>query len=567
VIALSNVIARHMIDDFGLPHERIRIIPRSVDIEKFKYISPDSKRKGVFNVGIIGRITPLKGHLHFIKAMARVARVAPHLKIWIVGDAPSSKEAYKDQIQVLVRRLGLSHCTEFLGTQRDIPAILGHLDLVVLATTTHEAFGRVIVEAQAAGVPVVATEVGGVIDIIENGRNGLLVPPADPVSMADAVIRIFKDKALARSLAENALEKVKNEYNVELMVKRTIDVYKEALSNFRILIIKFGSLGDVILSTAALRAIREKFSVGYKITFLVGDDSKEVLLRCPYIDELVVVDLKGKDKGLRSTLRLGRELRKQNFDIVIDLQNNRKSHLLAFLTACVNRYGYDNRKLGFLLNRRIKDNLLPADPVTHQFRILKMLGIELKDNHLELWPAEEDAKYIDELLGAEWLSANQKIIGVNIAASSRWISKGWPLENVARLCELLKSRDIRVVVTGTESDLPAANRLMSLVKDSRPVNACGKTTVNQLACLIRKCSAYVSADSSPLHIASAVDTPIVALFGPTDYRRHMPASKSCVVLNKGLACSPCYKPKCKVKKCLKDIIPEEVVEAIEKLIK
>lgn len=117
VIALSNVIARHMIDDFGLPHERIRIIPRSVDIEKFKYISPDSKRKGVFNVGIIGRITPLKGHLHFIKAMARVARVAPHLKIWIVGDAPSSKEAYKDQIQVLVRRLGLSHCTEFLGTQ------------------------------------------------------------------------------------------------------------------------------------------------------------------------------------------------------------------------------------------------------------------------------------------------------------------------------------------------------------------------------------------------------------------------------------------------------------------
>ena len=95
VIVLSNVIARHMIDDFGVPHERLRLIPRSVDLEKFKYMSPDKKRKDEFNVGIIGRLTPIKGHLHFIKAMAYVARSVPRLKIWIIGDAPHSKEAYK----------------------------------------------------------------------------------------------------------------------------------------------------------------------------------------------------------------------------------------------------------------------------------------------------------------------------------------------------------------------------------------------------------------------------------------------------------------------------------------
>jgi lipopolysaccharide heptosyltransferase II len=566
VIVLSNVIARHMIDDFKVPYERIRLIPRSVDLEKFKYIRPDTKRKDEFNIGIIGRITPLKGHLYFIKAMARVARIVPKIKIWIVGDAPSSREAYKEQLQVLVRRLGLTHCTEFLGTQRDIPAILVHLDLVVLATTTHEAFGRVVVEAQAAGVPVVATEVGGVVDIIENGKNGLLVPPADPSSMAEAVIKIFKDKELARSMAECAYEKVKKEYNVELMVKNTIEVYKDALSNFKILIIKFGSLGDLILSTAAMRAIREKFFGKYKITFVVGEESKEVLLRSPLIDELVVADLKHNDKGLRGIWRIGERLRKENFDIVIDLQNNHKSHLLSFLTLCVNRYGYKNNKYGFLLNKGIKDDQPAVDPVTHQFRILQPLGIELKNNHLELWPTEEDKRSVDELLSAQWLSANQKLIGINLSASPRWKTKSWPPEYIARLCDLLGPKEIRVVLTGTEKDLPVAKCVMGLVKSAKPINACAKTTVNELACLIKKCAVYICADSSPLHIAAAMDTPFVALFGPTDYRRHLPMAKKSLVLKKDIPCSPCYKPKCKSGKCMESITPEEVLQAVERFI-
>ena len=245
---------------------------------------------------MIGRLTPIKGHLHFIKAMSRVARVVPRLKIWIVGDAPPSKEAYKEQIQVLVKRLGLWHCTQFLGTQRDIPAILTHLDLLVLPTTTHEAFGRVIIEAQACGVPVVASRVGGVVDIIDDEKTGLLVPPADPQSIAEATLKIFKDTQLSRTLAENAYKKVKELYNVELMIKKTMDVYEDALSSHKILIIKFSSLGDIILSTAGLRAIREKFPPHYKISFLVNEESKDVLLSCPYIDELLVCDFKNKDK-------------------------------------------------------------------------------------------------------------------------------------------------------------------------------------------------------------------------------------------------------------------------------
>ncbi|MBN1914051.1 MAG: lipopolysaccharide heptosyltransferase II, partial [Candidatus Omnitrophica bacterium] len=531
-----------------------------------KFTLPDKKRQKDFYVGIIARITPIKGHLHFIKAMAKVYREVPQLKIFIVGDAPRSKEIYKDQVRVLTKRLGLWHCTEFLGVQRDVPAILEQLDVLVLATTTQEAFGRVIIEAQAAGVPVVATKVGGVIDIIEEDKTGLLVPPADPQSMASAVVRILKNKELARNLAENAYKKVKEKYTIDLMVKKTVDVYQEAKENFKILIIKFSSLGDIILSTAALKAIKEKFGQSHKITFLVSKEYRDVLLNCPYIDELLVCDFKNKEKGLRGLYRLGSFLRKKNFDMIIDLQNNRRSHILSFLTLAMERYGYNNKKFGFLLNKSVKDDRVFLNPLEHQFRILKLLGIELSDPKLELWPRKEDRQYVNELLKSEWISSSQKIVGINISASQRWMTKNWPLDYVARLCEDLASRDIRLVITGTQNDIRRAEELMNLTKKVKPINACGKTTVNQLACLIKKCSVYITADSAPLHIAVSQDVPLVALFGPTDPLRHMPVAGNFVLIRKDLPCSPCYKSKCKKHKCMESIKPQEVSEAIDRLL-
>ncbi|MDD4899702.1 MAG: lipopolysaccharide heptosyltransferase II [Candidatus Omnitrophica bacterium] len=567
VIVLSNVIARHMIEDFGVPYERIRLIARSVDQNKFRYIGPDTKRKDEFNVGIIGRLTPIKGHLSFIKAMSKVSRAVPKLKIWIVGDAPANRMSYKEQIQVLVRRLGLWHYTEFLGNQRDIPAILANLDLLVMATNTQEAFGRVIIEAQAAGVPVVATRVGGVIDIIEDGVNGLLVSPDDPQQMSEAVLKIYKDQGLAKTIAESAYKKVKEKYNVDLMVKSTLEAYEDARKNFNILMIKFSSVGDVILSTAAIRAVRKKFPANYKISFLVGNESKEVLLGCPYIDELIVCDLKNKDKGIAGLWKLGRELARKNFDLVIDLQNNRASHILSALSMSLERYGYYNNKFGFLLNHSIVDKKPPVDPLTHQFEMLKLLDIKLEGQHLELWPSQKDEEYIEELLGATWASANQKFVGINLGASTRWLSKNWPIASIAKFCEELSKQEILVIITGTQNEVPLANQLMSTLKNIKIINTCGKTTINQLACLVKKCAVFVSADSAPLHIAASVATPFVALFGPTDPARHLPPAKNYALIKKDLSCSPCYKANCKKNKCMQSITVEEVLEAVNKLLK
>jgi lipopolysaccharide heptosyltransferase II len=384
--------------------------------------------------------------------------------------------------------------------------------------------------------------------------------------MAEAVIRIFKDPQLAFNLAEAAIVKVREKYNVALMVESTLGVYEDALKNFKLLIIKIGSLGDVILSTAGIRAIRDKFP-RHKISLLVGDESKDLLLKSPYINELLVVNLKNKDKGLKGLLGIARILRKKDFDLVIDLQNNRLSHILSFLSLSLNRYGYDNKKLGFLLNYRIKDDKPKIGPVEHQFKMLKLLGIDLKDNRLELWPSREDEEYVENLLDRQWLSDDQKIVGLNMSASKRWVTKCWPRVQIIKLCEELGLRNIRVVVTGTQDDLLDANLLLNTVKNTKIINACAKTTVNQLACLIKRCAVYISADSSPLHIAAAVNTPIIAFFGPTDPARHMPPVKDFLIIRKDLPCSPCYKPRCKQSKCMNMITVEEVLEGINKFLK
>ena len=162
---------------------------------------------------------------------------------------------------------------EFLGNRKDIPQLLANTDCLVLSTVTQEAFGRVILEAQAASVPVVATKVGGVVEIIEDEETGLLVLPKEIDAMAHAVIRILTDKPLATKLASQAKRKLERNFTLERMAGQTLKVYEELLDSLNILVIKLSALGDVVLITASLKALREKYPKA-KIYCLVGEESK-----------------------------------------------------------------------------------------------------------------------------------------------------------------------------------------------------------------------------------------------------------------------------------------------------
>jgi lipopolysaccharide heptosyltransferase II len=565
VIVPSLVIGRHMIDDFDVPEEKIEHVSRGVDLDKFKFNPSYDKKRKSFNVGIVGRISPIKGHKDFLKAISKLARKIPDAKALIIGDVSSGRQHYKDELDILIRQLGISSYVEFKGRKSNIPKVLSNLDVLVLATTTQEAFGRVIIEAGACGVPIVATSVGGVIEIIEDEKEGLLVKPEDPYAIADAIYKLYKDKKLSKKLIDNARKKVEQNYNLQRMADETINIYHKTINNYKILVLKFSSLGDVILSIPSLRSLKNKYK-NAKISVLVDLRYKDVLKNSPYVDEVLAYDIKESPIFAKRFYNIIRLIRRENFNLAIDLQNNKKSHILGLLSMIPKRYGY-RRRLGFLLTDSLKDDNQPVDPILHQERVLNLLGVDILDKSLKLWPTKEDFSYVDELLKKEWVAKEQKLVGFNISASSKWQTKKWPLDKFANLADQLTQRyNIRIVITGSLADKKEAEELAQQTK-SKPIIACGKTDIMQLAALIGKCEVYLTADSAPMHIAAAVNTPFVALFGPTDPKRHLPPASQFSIIYKDIKCSPCYKTKCESRECLKQISSEEVFKEMSKWIK
>jgi ADP-heptose:LPS heptosyltransferase len=127
-----------------------------------------------------------------------------------------------------------------------------------------------------------------------------------------------------------------------------------------------------------------------------------------------------------------------------------------------------------------------------------------------------------------------------------------------------KKHNARIVITGADEDRQLAEEFVQKCR-IKPVNAVGRTSLLELAALIEKCSVYITSDSAPLHIASAVKTPYVALFGPTDPKRHAPPGRG-IILRKNLKCSPCYSSQCRDYDCMKKINVEEVAGSAEEFL-
>ncbi len=237
VIVVSSPLKNYMKLNFKVPEEKLRLIHRGVDFNKellsrgetdsLLKLRKDLAGSAKNLVGVIGRLTPRKGHFFFIEALARLKKSNFPFRALIVGEA--EKEKFLRQLKEKVKKENLENEIIFTGRRNDIPQILSILDLLVFPSVEPESFGRVVVEALALGKPVVATNLGGIKDIIEDEINGRLVAPDDVLSLVEAISWMLEHKEEAQLLSQRGKDKVLKEFNFGKMYQETLKVYRECL--------------------------------------------------------------------------------------------------------------------------------------------------------------------------------------------------------------------------------------------------------------------------------------------------------------------------------------------------
>ena len=207
-IAISAAVKDFMSGPRSVPASRIDIVPNSVPADYCRTFSASQKQAiakksgiplDVKLIGIVGRLDPVKGHKDFLQAASIVLKNIPDIRFVIVGDGE-----LREQLQEYVKELNIKDKVIFLGHCNNVIEIVAVFDLLAV-TSLSEGFSIAIAEAMALGKPVVATRIGGIPDVVEDGKSGILVPAKDPQKMAEAMERVIRDKDLADSLGQYGL--------------------------------------------------------------------------------------------------------------------------------------------------------------------------------------------------------------------------------------------------------------------------------------------------------------------------------------------------------------------------
>ena len=215
-IVANSSAARAQLEREGVAPGRVHVIPNGVTVERF---TPVPGVRPIRTILTVANLRKEKAHDILIRAAALLAPSHPQLSFVVAGDGPRAAE-----LRAMAEQFGLGERVRFLGHVEDVPALLGSANAFVLPSIS-EAFPNAAIEAMASGLPVIASAVGGLLDLVDHGRTGLLVPPSDPAALAAAIASLEADPARATRLGAAAREDVAQRYSFDRMVRSFEDLY------------------------------------------------------------------------------------------------------------------------------------------------------------------------------------------------------------------------------------------------------------------------------------------------------------------------------------------------------
>lgn len=229
LVGVGRGVGQALVDNEGLPARRVEVIYNGIPTEKFSGGRGDRAAvRGELGVGPddlvllhVARLDPIKDHATAVRAVGRVARARPDVRLVLAGGGPE-----EEAVGALVRREGLGPHVLALGPRDDVPRLLAAADLVML-TSFKEGVPLSLLEGMAAGLPVVATRVGGIPEVVDEGRTGLLAPPGDDAALAEAVLRLAADPALRERMGRAGRERAEGLFSEGRMHAAYARIYRE----------------------------------------------------------------------------------------------------------------------------------------------------------------------------------------------------------------------------------------------------------------------------------------------------------------------------------------------------
>lgn len=335
----------------------------------------------------------------------------------------------------------------------------------------------------------------------------------------------------------------------------------------KILIIDLDNLGDVVMASFLPRAIKKIYPDSY-VGVLIKEYSQEVIKHNPFVNEIILFnppwlgDMLDKRFTWRATVALIKKLKLSHYDLAIVVNSDWRKTLLAKLAGIPERVGANKKKSSLFLTLPVPYHDDPAKhTVQENLDLLKALGYKNNEVNLEVFIDDDTLHWAEGMLTKNNLDKNESLIGIHPGAGHP--ARIWPAENYIKVInELEKDRQVRVLVVGSHGD-----HVIKEIKDKinkYKVIFLWDISVLQMAALFKKCTWVIAQDSGPMHLATAVGTKVIAIFGPSNPKKFGPYGAGHIVVRKEMPCSPCGSdPECVKLDCIKNISVNDVLEKVK----